>query len=126
GALFVGNMPETSGLLLLNSTFVSTDNSSLVAIFVLEGGLDVAFTTFSSAQEVLTFGAAGISGRVTNSIMVSGGSEDAIVGASGQVTVSWSLFSGPIPAIVDDLGDNLSSRDPLLQPLADNGGATRT
>lgn len=139
---FVGNQAEAGGGLaigsnsfghveIVNST-LSGNQSTLPGSGILSvgGSLFVRLTTV--AENEVTGGAGGAIARTGEAMLL----ENSIVGnntdaggtpdLTGPVQARFSLIEHPTGAELTDEGGNLLGVDPMLGPLADNGGPTLT
>ncbi len=92
------------------------------------GGLTIKHSTITQ-NSAANAGGARFPGPVTLSHTIVAGNTAATTAdlhAAGGVTTDFSIIGAMIGAVTDGGGNQLAVTDPLLGPLADNGGPTRT
>ncbi|MCS0500676.1 choice-of-anchor Q domain-containing protein [Protaetiibacter mangrovi] len=122
-----GGIFLNSGTLVIGDSTISGDSAPVGGgIYRFTAGATLTVSGSTIVGNDSTDGTAGgISGPGSSTISGSVISGNANSDIAGSFAVSWSLI-GDVPGGVNDLGGNLLDVDPLLGPLADNGGPTWT
>lgn len=124
----------TGGGVFLNSGSLLVENSTISGNTALTGGgiyrlRSAAALTLTSSTLVgnvsTDSSAGGMSGAGLTTLNGSIAAGNPNGDVSGTIDAAWSLISDTTGASVTDLGGSLLGVDPLLEPLADNGGPTR-
>ncbi len=117
--------------LIQNSTFDETGDDEFVLYF---SGLDTGPVTPSvNVLNSTIVGPAGLNiennegtASIENSIVQATNGRAVATDSGADVLVRWSILSTALDADIIDGGNNLFSTNPLLGPLANNGGPTLT
>lgn len=130
GAFVVGD--ETSALVVVNSTITGNVGGGLGGLVAdLDGTVDVRNSTIVGNISEHGDDTVSLTGQVAASVRntIIDGGDAALSSDNGDtLTVDYSLVRtfGPVAAAAVEAGNNLTGVDPLLDPLADNGGPTLT
>ncbi len=126
----IGSTSGGSSVGVVNSTLSEEAFAGSAIYFsLLDGGLDLAFTTIVAQHAALEIDNNDGGTFISHNILQSTAAASAIQinTADDQVDVEWTLFSTAIdPLFVNDLGNNIASKNPLLGALQNNGGPTST
>ena len=129
--LYIGETSGGTGVVVVNSTFDEHEDAGYAAFTTgfVDGDLEVSFSTISAEGPAISINDNDGAVLVTHSILQSVLAPSAVYvdTADDQIDVEWSLFSTAIDAdFVNDLGHTIANKNPLLGPLAGNGGITPT
>jgi len=136
-----GNTAKKGGGLYLGGAYrpVVVENSTIAGnhattlgggVFLDENGSEVSFQHNTIAGNTATLGAGGLLAKnetaaITDTI-IAGNLAPVNSDISGTLSLSYDLVQIPGTASITNSGGNVFGLDPLLGPLANNGGATQT